>query len=209
MAHSITFDSCASLDNLACMRAEWAQSKRPLPAVNQPHPEQDRWFEEEVRPCEPALRAYLRGAFPDLTDLDDLVQDSYVRLLEAKRKRPIDNAQNYLFSIARNSAINQLRRPKIFSEKPISDYVVQSVAEEGRDVAGQVATRQEVDVLLDAIDTLPGRCQEIFILIKLKGLSHQEVAERLGLSINTVHVQVARGLQKCSEYLRVKGVLET
>jgi RNA polymerase sigma factor (sigma-70 family) len=209
MTHSVAASAfTAGPDNVACVRREWPQSKQSLSDVNPPHSEQDRWFEEEVQPHEPALRAYLRRNFPDVTDLDDLVQESYARLLEARRKEAIANAKGYLFSIARNAAISLLRRPKVFSDQPVSDRAVQSVAEEGRDVARLVCTRQEVAVLLDAIDTLPSRCREIFIMTKLKGLSHQEAADRLGLSIQTVHVQVARGFQKCTEFLRVRGILK-
>ncbi|MBI2497428.1 MAG: RNA polymerase subunit sigma-24, partial [Opitutae bacterium] len=48
-----------------------------------PTPDADfaRWFAEEVQPHEPALRAWLRNRFPTLVDPDDLVQESYARLL--------------------------------------------------------------------------------------------------------------------------------
>ncbi len=171
-------------------------------------PEQARWFAEEVQPHEPALRAYLRQRFPDVNDIDDLVQESYVRLLAAQRKGPIASAKAYLFSIARNGAISLLRRPRIFSDQPISSYEAKSVPEDRRDVADQVSTRQEVAVLMAAVDALPRRCREVMILVKIQGLSHQVVADRLGLSVQTVHVQVMRGIQKCTLFLRQRGVLE-
>ncbi|MBP6506867.1 MAG: sigma-70 family RNA polymerase sigma factor [Opitutaceae bacterium] len=171
-------------------------------------PEQARWFAEEVQPHEPALRAYLRQRFPDVNDIDDLVQESYVRLLAAQRKGPIASAKAYLFSIARNGAISLLRRPRIFSDQPLSSCEAKSVPEDRRDVADQVSTRQEVAVLMAAVDALPRRCREIMILVKIQGLSHQVVADRLGLSVQTVHVQVMRGIQKCTLFLRQRGVLE-
>jgi RNA polymerase sigma-70 factor (ECF subfamily) len=48
-----------------------------------------RWFAEEIQPHEPALRAYLHGRFPTLRDLDDIVQDTYARLLRAKESGSI------------------------------------------------------------------------------------------------------------------------
>ena len=42
------------------------------------------WFAEEVQPHESSLRSYLRSVFPSLPDIDDLVQESYARLLRAK-----------------------------------------------------------------------------------------------------------------------------
>lgn len=49
-----------------------------------PPTEQARWFAEEVYPHEPALRAYLQARFPTLGDHDDLVQETYTRLLRAQ-----------------------------------------------------------------------------------------------------------------------------
>ena len=43
-----------------------------------------RWFAEEVRPHEPALRAWLRRQYPNLADMDDVVQESYLQLLRAR-----------------------------------------------------------------------------------------------------------------------------
>jgi RNA polymerase sigma-70 factor (ECF subfamily) len=169
-------------------------------------PDQTRWFAEEVQPHEPALRAYLRSRFPDVTDVDDLVQESYVRVLNAQKAGPIASAKAYLFTTARNAALTILRRPKIFSEKPVTDFAVLSVPQEGPDAAEIVSTNQEVALLTDAIDALPARCREIFILRKLHGISQKEIAARLGLSEQTVQVQIARGARKCADFLRRSGV---
>lgn len=194
-------------DNMACVGAIWPQSKQHALAVNPPPSEQDRWFEEEVRPHESALRAFVHQRFPDIRDVDDLVQESYARLLEARRKEPIANVRAYLFTIARNSALSQLRRPRLFSDQPLGELPADVIAEEGAGVVELVATRQETGLLLAAVESLPARCREIFILTKLHGHSHQEVADRLGLSVQTVHVQVSRGIQKCTLFLREHGVL--
>lgn len=207
MAHSADAVFFPPPDNLACVRADWAQCKPDPLAVTPSFSEQDRWFEAEVRPHEPALRAFLQQRFPDIHDVDDLVQESYARLLEAHRKEPIANARAYLFTIARNSALSQLRRPRIFSDQPLEEAAPENLVAPGADVVDLVATRQEVSILLAAVETLPARCREIFILTKLQGLSHQAVADRLGLSVQTVHVQVSRGIQKCTLFLREQGVL--
>jgi len=168
--------------------------------------EHARWFAEEVQPHEPALRAYLHSRFPDVHDVDDLVQESYARMLQVRRKGRIESVKAYLFTTARNAALSILRRPRIFSPQSVTDFGALSVVEEGQDVVEQVSVRQEVAVLLDAIDALPARCREIFILRKLQGVSQKEIATRLGLSEQTVQVQIARGARKCAEFLRVRGI---
>ena len=46
--------------------------------------DQERWFAEEIQPHEPALRAYLRSRFPEVRDVDDLVQESFTRVLQSR-----------------------------------------------------------------------------------------------------------------------------
>lgn len=165
-----------------------------------------RWFDEEVQPHEGDLRAWLRNRFPDARDVDDVVQESYVRLLRAREATPVICARAYLFATARNVALAIFRRPRIFSPSPLTDSAVLEVVQEGGDVAQQVSTREEVALVLDAIDMLPGRCREIFILRKLQGVPQREIAARLGISERTVEVHVARGAQRTVQWLRERGI---
>jgi RNA polymerase sigma-70 factor (ECF subfamily) len=168
--------------------------------------EQARWFAEEVHPHEPALRAYLRRRFPAAGDVDDLVQESYLRVLQARAAAPIISAKAYLFSTARNLALGWFRRPKIFAPIAVTDFAASRIIQEDADVFEQVSTDQEIGLLLEAIDALPARCREIFILRKLHGLSQKEIAAQLGRSEQTVQVQIARGAKKCALFLRRHGV---
>lgn len=168
--------------------------------------EHARWFADEVQPHESALRAYLRHRFPKVADVDDVVQESYIRLLRARQAGPIASAKSYLFTTARNVALALLRRPRIFSEEAVSDDSPLRLIESAPDAAELVSQRQEIALLLEAIDGLPSRCRAIFIMRKLEGVAQKEIARRLGLSEQTVQVQVARGARKCVEYLRSRGV---
>ncbi len=170
--------------------------------------EQERWFAEEIQPHEPALRAYLRSRFPEVRDVDDLVQESFTRVLQSRGTVKIESAKAYLFATARNAALSLLRRPRIFSSEPVTDFAVQSVVEESINVAETVSVRQEIAILLDAIDRLPTACREIFILRKLQGVPQKEIAARLGLSEQTVQVQIVRAIRRCAVYLRKHGVKE-
>ena len=71
--------------------------------MSPPESEQARWFSEEVQPHESSLRSYLRNVFPSLTDIDDLVQESYARLIRAKDAGRISYAKAFLFATARNA----------------------------------------------------------------------------------------------------------
>jgi len=130
----------------------------PSQIVPPQDPEQARWFAEEVQAHEPALRAYIRRRFPSVLDVDDLIQDSFIRVLRAKGTGQIACARAYLFTTARNLAYALFRRPKIFSEKAVTDSVVLRIAERGADVVEKVSMSEEIALLLAAIDALPPRC---------------------------------------------------
>lgn len=171
------------------------------------NPEEARWFSEHVQPHEVPLRAYLRHRFTTLGDIDDLVQETFIRILRARHAQPIQSARAFLFGIARRLALDHVRRQKRTStHEAVTDFHALRVLEGGRDVAESVSLSQEVGLLAEAIDALPPRCREIIILRKLDGLSHREIGERLGISEETVQVQLGRGMHKCAAFLRARGV---
>lgn len=173
-----------------------------------PDAEQSRWFSEEVHPHEPALRAYLRGSFPTLQDIDDLVQEAYARLLRARNAGEVGHPRAYLFATARNAALDLFRRGKIVSIEGIAEIEQLSVLDAGPDAAEQASHDQEIDLLRDAIGSLPSRCREILTLRRLHGRSHREIAQALGISEHTVNAQLAIGVLRCRQYLKAHGVLK-
>ncbi|MEO7799465.1 MAG: RNA polymerase sigma factor, partial [Opitutaceae bacterium] len=78
-------------------------------------PSHNRWFAEEVQPHERSLRSYLGNLFPSVFDIDDLVQEAYVRLIRARSTGRISYAKAFLFTTARNVALDLLRRRKVVS----------------------------------------------------------------------------------------------
>lgn len=169
--------------------------------------DQARWFAEEVYPHEPQLRAFLRRRFPTLHDTDDLVQESYVKILEAQRVGRIRSVKSYLFGIARNAACSLFRRKRRTHEISVGDFGPFSVLRDDVDVVASVSTRQEFDLVVEAMDRLPSRCREVLVLWALEGLSRGEIAVRLGISEHTVRAQLAKGMKRSIEYLRRRGVL--
>lgn len=93
-------------------------------------PETTRWFSEEVQPHESELRAYLRAKFSAHLDIDDLVQETYARLLQAREQTPLRSAKAYLFTTARNAAFDYFRRRKIVAIDGIAEIELLPVFED-------------------------------------------------------------------------------
>jgi len=70
-------------------------------------PETARWFATELEPHEDSLRAYLHRQFPAYPEIDDLVQETYARLLRARETGPLHAPKAFLFTTARD-------RPQLF-----------------------------------------------------------------------------------------------
>ncbi len=170
-----------------------------------PPSDQSRWFAEEVQPHEPALRGWIQARFSSITDTDDLVQECYVRLLRAHATGSIACPRAFLFVTARNLALNHLRhlrheQPNVLAEIDASGVVDGSIG-----IPESLARAEDLQLLIQAIQSLPDRCRQIMTLRKIYGLSQKEVAARLGIAEHTVEAQGSIGLRKCVEYFRQHG----
>jgi RNA polymerase sigma-70 factor (ECF subfamily) len=171
-----------------------------------PEPEKARWFADQVQPHEDSLRSYLRHTFPGVRDVDDVVQESYLRVWRARASQPIQSARAFLFKVARHLAIDLVRREQVSPIREVTDFAALTVTENRPNAADAACTSHDTMMLAQAIESLPARCREVVILRKLKGVSQKEIAARLGISEQTVQVQAARGLKRCEEFLRKRGV---
>lgn len=170
--------------------------------------EQSRWFSLEVQPHEPALRAYLQARFPLIRDADDIIQETYTRLLREKNAGRIRHARAFMFTAARNVALDFFRRRRNATTEPITHSTAASVVEESPHAAEAVSQQQELQILADAVQTLPTRCRQVIMLRYLKGYSYKEIAATLGVSTETVKTHMAKGVKMCGDYFAARGLLE-
>lgn len=178
----------------------------PSASESSPSTDQTRWFAEEVQPHQSQLRSYLRGAFPTVRDVDDVVQESLLRIWKARARQTIRSAKDFLFQTGRNVATDTIRRERASPIDFVADLAASSVLENSPSAAEVVCTREELAVLADAIALLPARCREIVILRKIKRVPQKEIARMLGVSEFTVQNQVSRGVKRCEEYLAAHGI---
>ena len=192
--------------NVIPMTESTATTSSCPPPCAVPAAEKARWFVDEIHAHDSQLKAYLRGSFPSVRDVDDVVQESYVRIWKARAVHPIDSAKAFLFTVARNLALKVLRKNE---NAPFAPHASQAAAEvlDEKPIASEVADMQvKMDLLAEAVMTLPARCREIVILHKIEGLPQAEVAAQLGLSTRTVESQVRIGMKRCLEVLQQRGI---
>lgn len=167
---------------------------------------EERWFREEVQAHEPVLRRYLRRRFPALADVDDIVQESYLRILRARIAGTLRFTKAFLFATARNASLDIFRRRAVVHLEPLTEETASGMFSDRTDPAEATCLNQEMEILAEALRELPARCREIVILRRIRGLPVKEIARRLSVSEHTVEKQVGIGLRKCVGFMRRRGV---
>jgi len=138
--------------------------------------------------------------------IDDILQEVFVKIWQ-KRKSITSTAtfNSYIFTIARNLLLNELRR-RLNSEN--IKEAVQSLSTAEEYSSSQQIEFQELKEVVDyVIDKLPERRKEIFILSRVEGLSHKEIAEKLGIKTKTVEYHISLVIKSLKEEFKSFGVM--
>lgn len=172
---------------------------RPLGAVITA-PEVRIWFVREVLPLEAVLRQFLQHNWHNKADVDDLLQEVYVRVCESARQRIPEPAKPFVYTVARNLLIDRLRRERIVPIEAVSDLDALEVEMDEPSPERSAIARDELRRLQAALDRLPTRARQAIVLKQVDGLSRREIAERMGIGEGTVKQYVADGVRVLADY---------
>ena len=178
----------------------------PTAPESSPVADQARWFAEEIHAHDGPLKAYLRGSFPRVRDVEDIVQESYLRIWRIRATQPIRSAKAFLYTVAKRLAVDWVRREKTAAIDRVEDLGALSVFEDGKSALDTLHRADIVELMIAAVASLPPRCREIVILRKFKLLTVRATARQLGLREHTIEVQLARGNARIRAYLQSRGV---
>ncbi|MCX7171863.1 MAG: RNA polymerase sigma factor [Proteobacteria bacterium] len=162
--------------------------------------ERRQWFQKTVLPLESWLRRTIRR-IDSTVNVDDLLHDTYIRLLTTAGWRDIEAIPAYLERTARNLHIDQVRRQKIVPIEVLSEAHESEMASYSSSAEDVASAREELRQFESVLAGLPAQCRRVVTLRKVYGLNNLEVAEKLGLSVSTVEKHFAKGLLLCSKHL--------
>jgi RNA polymerase sigma-70 factor (ECF subfamily) len=134
----------------------------------------------------------------DTTAAEDIVEESFIKLWE--RHQDFETAQNikaFLYISTRNACMDYFRKNQRQTESHKDFSYTASSSEDPEDVfLNNETIRAEVlGEIYQEIERLPTKAREVFKLSYLKGLKNQEIADQMGISVNTVKNQKARAIQ--------------
>ncbi len=151
------------------------------------------WLSRHVLKHEPALRAWLGRRRIAGLEIDDIVQETYARLITVDQVDGIGNIKNYMFQTAYSVLVSHVRRSKIVTFETVIDLEQLGATRESSP-EDQVIDRDELNRLARAVADLPGKVRDVFVLRRINGLSQRDVARQLGLSESTVEKHMSRGI---------------
>ena len=145
---------------------------------------------------------YVQKMVGDKESAKDITQEAYTKLVEHEQKKQVDydNIRAFLYKIARNIVIDNVRKTK---------KVTQIEYEENDFISPKKEQPEEIVVqdnyyknLMKMVDTLPSRTKEAFILHTIDGYTRKEIASMMGVSISAVDKHIARATKKLQEKLK-------
>lgn len=158
--------------------------------------QQDRQISETFEREKPRLRNFIRKRVADQSDVEDILQDVFYELIEAYRlMKPVEQVTSWLFSVARNGITDLFRSNKrkaareapAASSGPGADFQWEDLLpspDAGPEAAyARRILAEEVDA---ALEELPDPQREVFIAHEVMGYSFKEIADRTGVSVNTL-----------------------
>lgn len=156
-------------------------------------------FDMLYREQAPRLRRWLGARLRSSEEAGDLVQDAFARLLNSEASQELRQPEAFLNRIVRNLMIDRARRLSIRTPHvPIDEAnepATRATQEDGIELA-QLRERYRA-----AVDALPPRTREVFLLHRTDGLGYKEIATQLGISIRTVEWHVGEALVRIGKDL--------
>lgn len=163
--------------------------------------EVEAWFVREVLPLESMLMQYLRHNWRDNSGLEDLRQEVYMRVCEAAYRQIPDRTKAFVFTTARNLLITRGRRENVVPIEAVADLDSLGVPADEPGPDRNLAARDELKHVREAVEQLPPRYREVVQLRRIEGLSRREIAQRLGLAEQTVAEYLTKAMSSLARLL--------
>lgn len=148
---------------------------------------------------ESKLRQFLMRYFVRNQDIDDAVQETFLRVYESSRKQEIRTPKAFIFKVAENLALSEISRKANQITHYMGDMEELEVIDNKPSMIEHLLNQEKLLNISKAIESLPPQCQKVVVMRKVFGFTHKEIASRLSISVKTVENHLTRGLQRCQE----------
>lgn len=148
------------------------------------------------------LFVYALSLTNESANADDIVQNVFLKTWEfRKRLNPDYSIKSFLYKATYNEFINQYNKNEVISKLKIA-YL--EALDEAIDENNSELINKKIALINNCISNLPPKCKETFILSKKEGLTNEEIAEYLNLSIKTVEGHLTKAYQILRKSVKIK-----
>ena len=139
------------------------------------------------------------------SDREDVEQEACVRALSTRNPAGIRDPLRYLMRITRNLFIDSHRQKQ---RETAATASIQRSSGNGIELLNPervLSGKEDLQRALDAIEQLPGRCREAFVLHRFHDLSYSAIARRMGVSTSTVEKHISEAMLRIARAFRTPG----
>ena len=156
-----------------------------------------------LRDHEGPLRAYLARRLRNRHEVDDYVQDVYVRVLSSRSTKKVESWRGFLLRIASNLLIDRKRRDDVRRRDDHIPVETEGdfVDEHGHSPERTLLAKEELATLSKALDALDPRTRTVFLAVRLEGLSLREAGARVGVDDKAAARMVERAVALAARHL--------
>ncbi|PXY42105.1 hypothetical protein DMB65_02390 [Flavobacterium cheongpyeongense] len=157
----------------------------------------ETYYKELFYSLYPRLVSYSFGFVKDNFMAEEVVENVMLQLWENRLKfEKIVDVKSYLYRMVRNGSLLVLKK------EIKSVELDKSLSEDAPEFDFNILEEEIYAVLIDALNSLPEKCKEVFELSCLEGMKYKDIAEKLNISVNTVKSQRARAIELLKEKLK-------
>jgi RNA polymerase sigma-70 factor (ECF subfamily) len=135
-------------------------------------------------------------------EVEDILQEAFVRSFEAEGRQTIHDARAFLMRTARNLALDHVSRAAYRTTGSLDHADEEHFIDSAAPPDAQVDAERRFLLFCQAVGSLPEQCRRVFVLHKVYGMSHGEIAARLGIAPSTIQKHIAKGLLLCFEQMQ-------
>jgi len=151
--------------------------------------------------CRDALTRSILKMSVKPEDVDDILQETFLRAFSANQKKKIKSPQGYLFVISRNLVIRRASN----RSKAIKASIDSALYDDEPHFEQDFDAQQRFGALNEAMNVLPKNTRQAILLRKVYGFSSQEIANKMNISKSSVNKYIAEGIRHCEQSLCARG----
>ncbi|GLS25559.1 RNA polymerase sigma factor [Marinibactrum halimedae] len=135
-------------------------------------------------------------------DAEDIAHNAFIRIQRLANSGDLENPKAYLYQTAANLAIDQMRREKLhqnYLQGENCDHLPPEESSQADNLSPErlLAAKQQLQSIENALNQLPTKCKQAFMLHRVKGLSYSDIAKDMGVSVSSVEKYILQALKHC------------